>query len=102
MSELTPRQRAGRLNQLKWQGFTAAGLERLRQAALRNRPSQFSTGPKTAAGKARAAANGKKKQVQALSSRQVKAELSGANALIRSLSALRREISSPGDQPDPI
>jgi hypothetical protein len=102
MSELTPRQRAGRLNQLKWQGFSEAGREKLRQAALRNRPSQFSTGPKTAAGKARVAANGKKRQVRVLSSRQVKAKLSGANALIRSLSALRREISSSGDQPEPI
>jgi hypothetical protein len=91
---LTPRQRAGRLNQLKSKGLTDAGREQLRQTALRNRPSQFSTGPKTAAGKARSAANGKTSQVGALSSRQAKAELRGVNALIRSLSALRREISS--------
>ena len=56
---LTPRQRAGRLNQLTASGraFTEAGRERLRQTALRNRPSKFSTGPKTAAGKARSPAN---------------------------------------------
>jgi hypothetical protein len=95
MSQLTPRQRAGRLNQLKANGLTDVGRERLRQTALRNRPSKFSTGPKTAAGKARSAANGKKRQVRALSNRQAKAELSGVNALIRSLSALRREIARP-------
>ena len=43
---------AGRLNRAKCQGLTEAGRQRLREAALANRPWQFSTGPRTAAGKA--------------------------------------------------
>ena len=53
------RVRAGRLNRLKRQGLTPAGRERLRQAALRNRPWRFATGPRTPEGKARVAANAK-------------------------------------------
>ena len=53
---------AGRRNQKKWRGFSADGLRRLRQAALDHRPWQHSTGPRTAAGKARSAANGRIRQ----------------------------------------
>jgi hypothetical protein len=42
-----------------WRGFTAEGLEQLRQAALAGRPWEHATGPRTPEGKARAAANGK-------------------------------------------
>ena len=53
---------AGRRNRKKWKGFTPEGLERLRQAALTNRPWEHSTGPRTPEGKARVAANGKARQ----------------------------------------
>lgn len=55
--KLTPRQIAGRLNQRKSRGITEKGKEKLRQAALRNKPWQFSTGPRTEAGKLRSRVN---------------------------------------------
>lgn len=48
---------AGRLNQKKRRGLTNAGRERVRLAAYRIRPWEHSTGPRTAAGKARSARN---------------------------------------------
>jgi hypothetical protein len=48
---------AGRVNRAKRRGYTPEGLERVRQAALRNKPWLHSTGPKTAAGKAKSAKN---------------------------------------------
>jgi len=53
---------AGRLNRRKWKGLTAAGRQRLREAALRNRPWEHSTGPRTLEGKRRSAVNGKRRQ----------------------------------------
>ena len=83
---------AGRRNRLKRRGLTAAGRQRLRDAALRNRPWQYSTGPRTAAGKARAALNGKLRQVDEVSVREVRGELSGLNSVLEQLAALRRQI----------
>jgi hypothetical protein len=45
---------AGRLNRLKRKGLTPAGAARLSQAARDRKPWEHSTGPRTAAGKARA------------------------------------------------
>ncbi len=92
-STLSPRQIAGRLNRLKRKELTAAGRERLRQAALRDRPWVFSTGPKTAAGKARSAANGKSRQTRELSGREAAAGLAEVTDLVHSLAELRRRIS---------
>ena len=72
----TPRRvAAGRLNWQKRRGLTPAGRERLRQSALANRPWEHATGPRTAAGKAQAARNGKVRQKGAQSVREVKALL---------------------------
>ena len=46
---------AGRLNRAKRKGLTPEGRERLRQLALKHQPWQFSTGPRSAAGKAKVA-----------------------------------------------
>ena len=48
---------ANRLNRMLWQGLTLEGRERLRNAALQNRPWERSTGPKTEAGKNRSKMN---------------------------------------------
>ena len=85
---------AGRRNRLKRRGLTEAGRQRLRDAALRNRPWQYSTGPRTAAGKARAALNGKLRQVDEVSVREVRHELAGLNNVIEQLAALRRQLRS--------
>lgn len=55
--KLTARQVAARRNRARWAGHTAAGLERLRRAALEREPWKHSTGPRTADGKARSSQN---------------------------------------------
>jgi hypothetical protein len=60
---------------MKWRGFTAEGLERLRLAALKNQPWKRSTGPRTAAGKRRSSENGRARQKGPVSVRQIEAEL---------------------------
>ncbi len=80
----------GRRNQTRWKGHTADGLERLRQAAMRNKPWLFSTGPRTPEGKARCAANGRKLCRDVLSIPEVRAEIAQANAMIAELIELRQ------------
>jgi hypothetical protein len=66
---------AGRLNQLKSRGMTDAGRRRLSEAALRRKPWQDSTGPKTVGGKAASAQNGRYRQRGEVSRRQLRREL---------------------------
>jgi hypothetical protein len=76
---------AGRLNRMKRGCLTPEGRQRLREAALRNRPWDHATGPRTPAGKAQAAKNGKKRQVGPRSIREIRAELTGEADLIRQM-----------------
>lgn len=69
------RQAAGRLNRQKRRGLTEAGREKLRQSALKHRPWQHSTGPRTDRGKRHSADNGRYRQRGGRSIRQMKAEL---------------------------
>lgn len=66
---------AGRANRAKRGPLTPAGRERLRQAALANRPWVHSTGPKSVEGKRQAARNGKTRQLGPESVREVRREL---------------------------
>ena len=51
----------GRRNGRGWKGLTEAGRQKLREAAFRNKPWRYSTGPRTAEGKAKSALNAKKR-----------------------------------------
>jgi hypothetical protein len=66
------------------------GRERLRQAALANRPWEKSTGPKTAAGKAVVADNGRARQKGPMSVRQQRAATAEVSALLAGMASLRR------------
>jgi len=68
---------AGRLNYLKRKGFSSKGLQALREAAIRQQPWRFSTGPRSQAGKAKVALNGKGRQVQERSLREVRQDMAG-------------------------
>src|SRR5262249_34904384 len=81
---------AGKLNRQKRGPLTPEGRERLRQAALANRPWEHATGPRTPEGKARAAANGKARQKGERSVREVRALLGGLRALLAGMAAARR------------
>ena len=73
---------AGRANRAKRGPLTAAGRALLQVAALRTKPWKHATGPKTPAGKRQAALNGRTRQIDTLSIRQMRAELAGVRALI--------------------
>ena len=85
---------AGRANRAKWKGFTPEGLERLRAAALRHQPWRFATGPRTEAGKAVAARNGKKRQLGPLSVRELLSELADLRTLAGEMVEARRLVRS--------
>ena len=70
------------------------GRERLRQAALRNEPWQFSTGPRTEEGKARVAMNGRKHKKGDLSIRERRALTADIRSLIAQTAKVRRQICS--------
>jgi hypothetical protein len=64
--------------------------EKLRQAALKNRPWRHSTGPRTAAGKAQARLNGKKRQSGPVSVRELRSEIQDVGHLLAKLAECRR------------
>jgi hypothetical protein len=84
---------AGRLNVQKRQGLSPVGRERVRAAALAHRPWRFSTGPRTPAGKARSAANGKARRKGEKSVREIRAELAGFRALVQEMAAGRKRLA---------
>ena len=83
---------AGRLNRQKNKDLTPAGREKLRQAALANRPWRYATGPKTPAGKARVALNGKLRQKGERSGRELESMLAGLGQLASTMAVLRRSL----------
>jgi hypothetical protein len=91
---LTPRQIAGRANRAKRVGLTAAGRQKLVEAARQNAPWQHSTGPRTAQGKARSAANGKRRQKGSLSVRELRTQTADVYQAIHSMAALRRALGA--------
>jgi hypothetical protein len=74
--------------------LTPEGRERLRQAALEDRPWLSSTGPRTAAGKARAAANGKVRQNGPLSVRGLRASLAEECRLVEDMVESRKLVAA--------
>jgi hypothetical protein len=75
----------GRQNRMKWKGLSPQGREKLRQSALLRQPWRFSTGPRTPAGKAQAALNGKRRQLGIRSVREIKADLTEVHSLLREM-----------------
>src|SRR5262245_57031787 len=84
---------AGRLNRLKRGPLTAAGRERLRQSALEHQPWLRSTGPRSPAGKARAAANAKVRQKGPLSVRGLRSSLAEACRLVSGMAEARKLVA---------
>jgi hypothetical protein len=81
---------AGRANWQKRKGLTPEGRERLRQAALINKPWRFSTGPRSVEGKAKVARNSKSRQQGPCSVRELRAELVKLRALAADMREARR------------
>ena len=68
---------------------TPEGRERLRLAAIKNAPWRYATGPRSAEGKARSAANGRSKQAGTRSMRDLKRELAEVATAAEALAKLR-------------
>ena len=86
---------AGKRNRALRKALAPEALQRLRDHALRDKPWRFSTGPTTAAGKARAAANGKKRQIGPRSVREIKSDLADLYELMHQMRA-SAELASKG------
>jgi len=80
---------AGRRNRALRGPLTPGGRQRLREAALRGRPWRFATGPRTAAGKARVARNGRGRLEGEPSARAVRRQLAALGNLATDMAALR-------------
>ena len=85
----SPRSIAAKANRAKRRGLTPEGRERLRQAALAKKPWKYSTGPRTPAGKAQAALNGKRRQLGVFSVRELRRELAKYQKLTQEMAGTR-------------
>ena len=84
---------AGRRNRVLRGPLTEQGRRRLQEAALRNKPWLKATGPKTTAGKAKAAANGRQRQeVPSASIREMRAALSDVSEAVKDAAKLRSQL----------
>jgi hypothetical protein len=83
---------AGKANRKKRGPLTEAGRESLRAAAIRNRPWERSTGPRTTEGKAQAVINGKPRQTEPRSAREVRADLREVRILIRRMREITQQV----------
>ena len=86
---LSPRQIAGKVNRSKRKALSPEALQKLREAAFRNRPWKWSTGPRTAQGKAKAAANGKARQKGPVSVRELRDAVAEVRGMVENISSLR-------------
>lgn len=73
---------AGRINRMKRGPLPLESIYRMRDAINRNKPWKRSTGPRTPAGKAIVARNGRVRQINSRSIREIRADISGIMCLI--------------------
>ena len=73
---------AGRSNRMKRGPLSLETMHRMRDAINRKKPWQLSTGPRTPAGKAIVARNGKVRQMNPRSIREIRADICGIMCLI--------------------
>jgi hypothetical protein len=73
---------AGRVNRMKRGPLPLESIYRMRDAINRNKPWQRSTGPRTPAGKAIVARNGRVNQINPRSIREIRADISEIMCMI--------------------
>ena len=73
---------AGRINRMKRGPLSLETMHRMRDAINRKKPWQLSTGPRTPAGKAIVARNGKVRQINSRSIREIRADICEIMCLI--------------------
>ncbi len=77
---------------VKRKGLSPQGRQRLREAALQNRPWLKATGPRTPQGKTRAAQNNKSQQKGPLSVRELRSRLAELRLLASDMQELQRQL----------
>ena len=87
------RVQAGRENRMKRGLLSLESRQKLRVAAFKNQPWQRSTGPRTPAGKAKIAKNGKVRQIGPRSVREIRAYLRDIMRLIEEAREIREAVS---------
>ncbi len=73
---------AGRVNRMKRGPLPLESMSRMRDAINRNKPRKRSTGPRTPAGKAIVARNGRVRQINSRSIREIRADICGIMCMI--------------------
>lgn len=91
---------AGRANRAKRKALTPQGVERLRQAAVRGRPWLRATGPRTAEGKMRSAANGLKRAEGGQSANAARREVAALRDFLAAMIGAR-QTATPTKSPKP-
>ena len=76
------RVQAGRINRMKRGALPLESIYRMRDAINKNKPWKRSTGPRTPAGKAIVARNGRVRQINLRSIREIRADICGIMCLI--------------------
>lgn len=84
---------AGRRNRQLRKGLTPKGLATLRATALGNQPWKHSTGPRTAAGKAKSAANGRLPS-RAGHATEIAAHMAELQQLMTNMAGVRRDLQA--------
>jgi hypothetical protein len=72
--------------------LSESGRQRLREAAIKNRPWRHSTGPRTPEGKERAAANGYRHRADPGSLRQLRVGMIDIHGMIEQMAGLRQAL----------
>ena len=85
-------QNSERLEPQKRRYISPEGLERLRAAAFAHEPWRFSTGPRSARGKAQSVLNGKLRQRGPVSVRERRRQVADVLETIKSMKALRSAV----------
>lgn len=101
MKDTSSRSRGPRPSEPK-RKFSAEGLERLRAAAVANRPWTKARGPVTPDGKARSAKNGRYRQRGEKSRRELAAELKCVFSLMETMAETRRSLTWCDRQARPV
>ena len=73
---------AGRINRMKRGPLPLESMHRMRDAINKNKPWQRSTGPRTPEGKAIVARNGRVRQMNQRSIREIRADICGIMCMI--------------------
>ena len=79
----------GQPKRKKRKRLSAADREKFRQNALKHQPWRFSTGPRTPEGKRRSSQNGRYRQKNSMSRREMQRELRDVNELLAGFVELR-------------